>query len=107
MGIWPKFKLIQAFIHVLDACKNEEEPIKMKSLEWPQHFSHCMTMEIFPDGQGQVTPQSTIRSDQASNSFETLWLCSLPARMKNIQSKVKALEWLQDNILIVQMLKGR
>ena len=24
----PKFKLIQAFIHVLDTCKNEEDPIK-------------------------------------------------------------------------------
>ena len=24
----PKFKLIQAFMHVLDTCKNEEDPIK-------------------------------------------------------------------------------
>ena len=24
----PKFELIQAFIHVLDTCKNEEDPIK-------------------------------------------------------------------------------
>ena len=76
-------------MHVLDACKNEEEPIKMNLLEWPQHFSHCMTMEIFPDGQGQVTSQSMIRSGQVSNSFETLWLSSLPVRMKKIESKVK------------------
>ena len=26
----PKFELIQAFMHVLDACKNEEDPIKNK-----------------------------------------------------------------------------
>ena len=24
----PKFELIQAFMHVLDTCKNEEDPIK-------------------------------------------------------------------------------
>ena len=27
-GIWPKFKLIQAFMHVLITCKNEMDPIK-------------------------------------------------------------------------------
>ena len=27
-GIWQKFKLIQAFMHVLTTCKNEEESIK-------------------------------------------------------------------------------
>ena len=27
-GIWLKFELIQAFMHVLDTCKNEEDPIK-------------------------------------------------------------------------------
>ena len=27
-GIWQKFKLIQAFMHVLVTCKNEEDPIK-------------------------------------------------------------------------------
>ena len=25
---WPKFKLIQAFMHVLYTCKNEEDPVK-------------------------------------------------------------------------------
>ena len=24
-GIWPKFKLIQAFMHVLVACKNKDD----------------------------------------------------------------------------------
>ena len=27
-GIWQKFELIQAFMHVLITCKNEEDPIK-------------------------------------------------------------------------------
>ena len=27
-GIWPKFELIQAFIHFLDTCKNENDRIK-------------------------------------------------------------------------------
>ena len=38
-GIWQKFELIQAFMHVRVTCKNEEDPIKMNALEWP-HFSH-------------------------------------------------------------------
>ena len=28
-GIWPKFELIQAFMHVLFTCKNEVDHIKM------------------------------------------------------------------------------
>ena len=35
---------------------------KMKELEWSQHFSHCKSMGIFPDDQGQLTPQSLFRS---------------------------------------------
>ena len=31
-GIWPKFKLIQVFMHILITCKNEEDSIKMKEL---------------------------------------------------------------------------
>ena len=33
-GILTKFKFIQAFIVVLVTCKNEEDPSKMKTLEW-------------------------------------------------------------------------
>ena len=45
-GVWPKFKLIQAFIVAL---------VKMKALEWSQCFSRCKSMVIFPDAQGQLT----------------------------------------------------
>ena len=45
--IWLKFKLIQAFMHVLVSYKNEKVPRKMKALEWSQQFSHCKSMVIF------------------------------------------------------------
>ena len=71
-----KFELIQAFMHVLNTCKNEEDQIKN-------------------DAQGQLTPQSLVRSGRISNSFEMLYMSWLPASMKKIQSKMKALEWTQ------------
>ena len=68
---------------------------KMKELECSQDFSHYKSMGIFPDAQGQLTPQSFVRSGRISNSSETLWMFSLPATMKKIRSKMKALEWTQ------------
>ena len=35
---------------------------KMKELECSQDFSHYKSMGIFPDAQGQLTPQSFVRS---------------------------------------------
>ena len=66
VGIWPKFKLIQTFMHALVTCKNEDDRIK-----------------------------NEVRSGRISNSSEMLWMFSLPASMKKIQSKMKALEWTQ------------
>ena len=68
---------------------------KMKVLEWSQHFSHCKSMGIFPDAQGQLTHKSLVGSCRISNPFEILWLSLLPASMKN-KSKMKELEWSQD-----------
>ena len=65
--------------------------LKIKTLERSQDFSHYKSMGIFPDAQGQVTLQSIVRSGQISKSFMTLWLSSLPAKMKRIRSKMKAL----------------
>ena len=61
--------------------------LKMKVLECSQDFSHYKSMGIFPDAQGQLTLQSTVRSGQTLNSVETLWLSSLPAKIKKIRSK--------------------
>ena len=60
---------------------------KMKELEWSQDFSHYKSMEIFPDAQGQLTPQSGPKW----NLSKILWLSSLPASMKKIPSKMKGL----------------
>ena len=68
---------------------------KMKELECSQDFSHYKSMGIFPDAQGQQTPQSLVRSGRISNMSEMLWMLSLPANMKKIRSKIRALEWSQ------------
>ena len=67
--------------------------LKMKELEWSQDFSHYKSMVIFQIAQGQLTPQSLVRSGLISNSSEILWMFS--ASMKKIRSKMKALEWTQ------------
>ena len=57
---------------------------KMKEPECSQDFSHYKSIGIFPDAQGQLTPQSLVRSGRISNSSEMLWMFSLPACMKKI-----------------------
>ena len=57
---------------------------KMKELECSQDYPHYKSMGIFPDAQGQLTPQSLDRSGRISNSFEMLWMVLLPASMKKI-----------------------
>ena len=49
---------------------------KMKELECSQDFSHYTSIGIFPDAQGQLTPQSLVRSGQISNSSKMLWMFS-------------------------------
>ena len=55
---------------------------KMKELECSQDFSHYKSMGIFPDDEGQLTPQQLVRSGRNSNSVLTIWLSLLPERMK-------------------------
>ena len=65
----------------------------MKALEWSQKFSHCKYMEIFPDAQGQLTPQS--KFDMLEIQAHPIlygWVSLLSTRMKKIQSKMKGLE---------------
>ena len=45
---------------------------KIKELECSQDFSHYKSMGIFTDAQGQLTPQSLVRSSRISNSSEML-----------------------------------
>ena len=58
-------------------------------------FSLYKSMGIFPDAQGQITPQSEVEPSRNLNSSEILWLPLLFPRMKRIQSKMKFLEWPQ------------
>ena len=80
---------------VLVTCKNEEDPVKNKGARVATTFSHYKSMGIFPDAQGQLTPQSEVEPGRNSNSSEILWLSLLFPRMKKIQSKMKLLEWPQ------------
>ena len=61
---------------------------KMKELECSQDLSHYKSMGIFPVAQGQLTPQSLVRSDRISNSSKMLWMSSLPTSMKKTRSKL-------------------
>ena len=81
--------------------------LKMKALGCSQDFSQYKSMGNYPDAQGQLTPHSLVRSGRISNSSEMLWMSSVPASMKKIRSKMKALEWSQHYTAIFQTRKGR
>ena len=102
-----KFKLIQLSCMSSLPARMMFIQSKMKELECSQDFSHYKSMGIFPDAQGQLTPQSLVRSGRISNSSEMLWMSLLPASMKKIRSKMKALEWTQHYTAIFQTPKGR
>ena len=61
------FKLIQAFKVVLFICKNEEDPFKIETTRVVTTFLPLLVYGDFPDAQGQLTPQSMVRSGQISN----------------------------------------
>ena len=44
--------------HVLVTCNNEDDQFKNEGARVFTNFSHYKSMEIFPDAQGQLTPQS-------------------------------------------------
>ena len=87
-------------------ARMEKIKSKMKVLDCSQYFSHYKSMGIFPDAQGQLTLQSTVRSGQISNSSKTLWLSSLPAKLKKIRSKIEALECSQHNTSIFRRARA-
>ena len=47
---------------VLVTCKNEEDPIKNEGARVLRHFSHCKSMVIFSDAQGQLTHHSVVET---------------------------------------------
>ena len=75
---------------ILVTSKYEEDPIKIEGARV------ATTQNIdFSNTQGQVTPQSEVGSDRNSNSSEMIWMSLLLPSIKNIQIKMKALEWPQ------------
>ena len=58
----------------------------MNELAWGHHFPIISLWEIFFDAQGQLTPQSLVRSGRNSNSSEILCMSSLPASIRRIGS---------------------
>ena len=64
---------------VLLTCKNKEDPIKNEG-------ARVLTRLYidFLETQGQLTPQSMVKSGRNLNSFKLLWLSSLAAIMKKI-----------------------
>ena len=86
---------------VLVACKNEEDPIKNEGARV------VTTLFIdFTHAQGQLSHKSFVGYCPISNPSEILWVSLLPAKIKKIQSKMKALEWSQHYSLILHTLKG-
>ena len=91
---------------VLITCKYEEDPIKNRG---SRVFT---TLYVnFSDAQGQITPESVVVSGRNLNSSNISCMSSLPARMRMIESKMKALECSQDyshykSMGIFRTLKG-
>ena len=50
------------FMEVLVTCNLRKFHSKMKVLEGSQQISHCKSMQIFYDVQGELTPQSEVGS---------------------------------------------
>ena len=47
---------------VIATCKNEEDPFKNEGARVVTKISHCKSMHIFYDTQGQLTQQSEVSS---------------------------------------------
>ena len=70
-------------------CMKEEDPYKKKTgAGWLTR----LYVVFFSDAQGQLTPKSVVEFCRNSNSSKRLWLSSSSARIKKIQSKMRALE---------------
>ena len=109
--IWLNFELIQA--PKMSSLPANMKKIQSKTAEkmWWHRFPHYKSMGFFSYAQGQLTPQSLVRSGRISNSSEMLWMFLLPASMKKIWSKMKALEWTQHfphyNSMVAMETSGR
>ena len=64
IGFWPNFELIRTLMGFLITCKNQEDPIKNEgAIVLRTNFSIISLRGFF---QGQLTPQSLVRSGRFS-----------------------------------------
>ena len=56
---------------VLVACKNDEDPLKMKALESSQHFSHYKSMEFYRRSRvaNSADPGPTLTNFEPTQAF--------------------------------------
>ena len=78
---------------VLVTSNFDDDSIKNQQASMETPLSYYKSMGNFLDAQGQLTPQSVVRSGQNSNSFEILCMSSLPASIKRIGSKATKKRW--------------
>ena len=76
---------------VLVTCKYKEDPIKNEGARLDTTL-----YSNFSDAQGQITLVLVSESGRNLNSSKLSCMSSIPARMKKIQLKMKALECSQD-----------
>ena len=74
-------------MHVLVTCKNEDDQIKN---EGARVFTRFLPLKVY--GDFSRCPRPLVRCGRISNSSEMLWMFSLPASIKKIRSKMRALE---------------
>ena len=83
-GIWSKVNSAKLSCMSSLLARMRMIESKMKELVCSKDFSHYKSMGIFPDAQGQLTPQSLVRSGRISNSSEMLWMFSLHLRLSSL-----------------------
>ena len=85
-GIWPNFELIQALSTSLLPTRLTKIQLKMKSLQWPQHFSHFKSMGNFLDAQGQLKGTATLMIRIFYNEkLYKAWI-SIPVSSKSVEN---------------------
>ena len=92
--IWPKFELVQDFMHVLITCKYKKDQIKNNRENGGDRDIQVQMCEICVT-QRQVTPKWVVWFGPNSTSTEFLCLSWLPATLMMIRSKMKELAWRQ------------
>ena len=76
-----KVIIVQAFMHVLVTCKNEEDPFKN---EGAGVLTTLLSLKVYGDfSRASRTANSAVLgpTGRISNSFKMLWMCLLPAKI--------------------------